>query len=285
MSITLERSLKDLGRGISKHPWKTASYIFTAFSVLFTIVRAVTHFVPGVKIEGYFPLVVVLGISICYGLRKIWKPSKIEIRIATTNTTIEVLFGDLFAQDGIRAIAVSEFFDSKLGKPVSDKSLHGIFLQKCFGGHPESFDKQVDEQLKGFEGKEVAKVEGKTKSFPIGTSALLTVNQDRYLAFAFAKADPLTCKAFSDVTMMWVALNQLWQRARVESGGHPLNLPLVGSGLSGLNLPTRDLLNLIILSVITETKAKQVTQRIRIILHPDRFEELDLRGVKEHWEG
>jgi hypothetical protein len=285
MSITLMRSIKDLRRGVTRHPWKAASYIFTAFSVLFTIIRGVTYFVPGVKIQGPLPLVVVLVISVCYGLRKVWKPSKIEIRIATTNTTIEVLFGDLFEQDGIRAIAVSEFFDSKLGKPVSDKSLHGIFLQKCFGGHQESFDRQVDEELKGVEGKEVAKVEGKTKSFPIGTSALLTVNQDRYLAFAFAKADPETCKAHSDVTMMWVALNQLWQRARIESGGHPLNLPLVGSGLSGLNLPTRDLLNLIILSAITETKAKQVTQKIRIVLHRDRFEELDLREVKEHWEG
>jgi len=107
-----------------------------------------------VKIEGTLPLIAALAISICYGFRKVWKPSNIEIKIPTTNTTIEVLFGDLFALDGIRAIAVSEFFDSKLGKPVSDKSLHGMFLQKCFGGHPESFDKQVNEQLKGFEGRE-----------------------------------------------------------------------------------------------------------------------------------
>jgi len=84
--------------------------------------------------------------------------------------------------------------------------------------------------------------------------------------------------------MMWVALHQLWQRARIELGGHSLNIPLVGSGLSGLGLPTRDLLNLIILSAITETKAKQVTHRIRIVLHRDRFDDLDLRDVKQHWE-
>ncbi len=278
------QSLKDLLRGITRHPWKTAGYVFTAFSVLFTIIRGVTHFMPGVKIEGMLPLTVVIIVSLCYGLKQVWKPSKIEIKIATTNTTIEVIFGDLFKQDGIRAIAVSEFFDSKLGKPVSDKSLHGAFLTNCFGGGVESFDRQVDEQLRGVAGTEVKKTDGKTKSFPIGTSALITVNQDRYLAFAFAKADPETCKAYSDVTMMWVALSQLWQRARIESGGHPLNVPLVGSGLSGLGLPTRDLLNLIILSAITETKAKQVTPTIRIILHRDRFEELDLRDVKEHWE-
>lgn len=277
-------SFKDLLCGIARHPWKTAGYVFTAFSVLFTIIRGITYFVPGVKITGAIPFDVVLILSICYGLKKVWKPSKVEIKIATTNTTIEVLFGDLFVQDGIRVIAVSEFFDSKLGKPVSDKSLHGIFLKKCFGGGPDSFDKQVDEQLRAVPGIEVQKVEGKTKSFPIGTCVLITVNQDRYLAFAFTKADPETCKVHTDVTMMWDALSKMWQRARIESGGNPLNLPLVGSGLSGLGLPTRDLLNLIILSTITETKAKQVTQTIRIVLHRDRFEELDLRDVKEHWE-
>jgi hypothetical protein len=278
------RSLLDLWRGIYRHPWKTGQYIFTSFSVLFTIVKAINFFIPAIKIEGGFALTVAVVISVGFGLRKVWKPSRIEICIANCNTTIEVIFGDLFKQEGIRAIAVSEFFDSKLGKPVSDKSVHGLFLQKCFGGRPESFDKQVDEQLKDIEYSEVAKVEGKSKCYPIGTTALITVNQDLYVAFAFAKADPNTCKAYSDVTMMWVALHELWQRVRVESGGHAVNLPLVGSGLSGLGLPTRDLLNLIILSAITETKSKEITQRIRIVLHRDRFDDLDLRDVKQHWK-
>jgi hypothetical protein len=60
---------------------------------------------------------------------------------------------------------------------------------------------------------------------------------------------------------MWRAMHKVWERARVESGGHPLNLPLVGSGLSGLGLPTRDLLNLIVLSAITETKASEVIRQ------------------------
>jgi hypothetical protein len=274
----------DLWRGISRHPLKALGHVFTAFSVIFTIIKGLNHFVAGIEITGTFALTTVIIVSVCYGLKKVWKPSKIEIKVANTNTTIEVLFGDLFSQDGLRAIAVSEYFDSKLGTPVSDKSLHGIFLKKCFGGQPESFDRQIGQQLAGTEGVEMAKTEGKTKAYPIGTSAIVTVNQDRYLVFAFAKADPKTCKAYADVTMMWVALNQLWQRARTEAGGHPMNLPLVGSGLSGLGLPTRDLLNLIVLSAITETKATQVTPRIRIILHRDRFEELDLREVKDHWE-
>jgi hypothetical protein len=277
-------SLVDLWRGVYRHPWKTAQYIFTSFSVIFTLVRAITYFIPAIKIEGPFALTSAIVISVVVGLRRVWKPSRIEIPVAHCNTVIEVIFGDLFEQDGIRAIAVNEFFDSKLGKPVSDRSVHGLFIQKCFGGHPEPFDKQVDEQLKNVNSQHIDKVEGKSECYPIGTTAVITVNQDCYVAFAFAKTDPSTCKASSDVTLMWVALHRLWQRIRIESGGHPVNLPLVGSGLSGIGLPTRDLLDLIILSAITETKAKEVTQRIRIVLHRDRFDALDLRDVRQHWQ-
>src|SRR5713226_5203300 len=118
------RSLVDLWRGAYHHPWKTAQYVFTSFSVLFTLVKAITHFVPAIKIEGPFALTIAVLVSVAFGLRKVWKPSQVEIAIANCNTVIEVIFGDLFKQDGIRAIAVNEFFDSKLGKPVSDKSVH-----------------------------------------------------------------------------------------------------------------------------------------------------------------
>lgn len=276
--------MKDLWRGIARHPWKTVRYAFVAFSVITTIMQGTTYLVPGVKIEGSIPLGIVIVISIAYAIKRIWKPSSIEINVSNSNTVIKVVFGDLFEQEGIRAIAVSEFFESKIGLPVSDKSLHGVFLQKCFGGHPESFDKAVDEQLKNVEGTECAKIDGKTKKFPIGSTVLISVNKDRYLLFAFTKTDPQTCKTYSNVTMLWDSLSSLWQRARIESGGHTLNLPLVGSGLSGLGLPTRDLLNLIILSTITETKAKPITQIIRIVLSKDRFEDIDLRDFQNQWE-
>ena len=279
------RSLSGLWRSIYSRPWKAAKEIFTVLCVFFTFVKIITHFLPAIKIEGYIALYIVLTISVILGLNKTWKPSKIQIAIANCNTVIEVIFGDLFEQDGIRVIPVNEFFDSKLGNPVSDKSVHGAFLQKCFGGHPEPFDKQVDEQLRGKESCEIEKAEGKSKSYPIGSTALLRVNQDRYLTLASAKTDPNTCKASSDVGLMWIALHELWQRARNEANGYPVNLPLVGSGLSGVGLPTRNLLDLIILSVVTETKVKQVTPRIRVVLHQDRFNDLDLRDIRQYWEG
>jgi hypothetical protein len=197
---------------------------------------------------------------------------------------LELLFGDIFEQDGFRAIGVTEFFDTQLGRPVSDKSLHGMFLKRYFAGDQSTLDKEIDDQLASIDYTTVPKVDGKDRCYAVGTTALIKFNEERFLLFALAKTEPSDCKAYSNVELMWRALYKLWARARVECGGHPLNLPLVGSGLSGLGLPTRDLLNLIVLSAITATKANEITQVIRIVLSRDRFDELDLRDVEKHWK-
>lgn len=278
------QALKDLWRGLHRHPWKTTTNIFVAFSVLWTLTESLNFFVPDIRIKGPLALGAIIMVSVIYGLQQIWKPSRVAIDVAHTNTCIIVLFGDLFQQDGLRAISVNEFFDSKLGKPVSESSLHGMFLNKCFGGHPETFDKEVENQLCELEYQAVERPEGKTRRYPVGATVLITVDKERYIAVALTNTDPITCKASADVTMMWTALHGLWARARVECGGKPLNLPLIGSGLSGIGLPTRDLVNLIILSAITETKEKMITNHIRLVLPRDRYEEIDLRDVKKHWE-
>jgi hypothetical protein len=279
------QSLNDLYFGITKHKAKTAAYIFTCFSVLFTLVKIVTQFFPSVQISGAGPLAVGIIISIGWGLWKVWKPSKTFIRVAHSSTTIEIVFGDIFLQDGVRAIGVSEFFETEIGTPVSDKSLHGAFLRRHFSGYTQSIDAQLAIELANEQPAKVTdKPCGKTLCYPIGTSALIRVNEERYILFAMSKANHENCKVYSDVELMWRALHRLWQRARNECNGYPLTLPLVGSGLSGLNLPTRDLLNLVILSAITESKAHEITPQIRIVLRRDRFEDIDLREVKEHWE-
>lgn len=213
-----------------------------------------------------------------------WKISNTVIKVPTTDTKIEVLFGSLFAQEGLRGIGMTRYFESELGAPVSEISLHGQFLQQFSKGETKGFDEQLKKQLGGVSSEDVKKTTGKTKSYPIGTTALIECKRDKYIVFAFAEADPKTCKASSDLNKWEIAMRELWTRARIESGGHPLNIPLIGSGLSGIGLPARELLNLIVLSAITETKLRKITQTIRIILHRDQFEEIDLRKTKKYWE-
>jgi len=280
----MSRILNDVGRGVRRHPWRTIRDAFLTFSACWTLTEGLSYFVPGFDIKGFYSLGAIVAASIVFALYRVAKPTRIEIKIPHTDTVLEVLFGDLFAQEGYRAIAVNEYFDSELGKVVSEESLHGQFLKRCYGGHPESFDKQITEELKGTPSRHVARPSGKPLRYEVGTSALLTVDLDRYVAFVLTETDVATCKASADVNMLWRSLDGLWRRSRVETGGKSLNVPLVGSGLAGIGLPTRDLLNLIILSVIVGTKQQQITRRIRIVLWKDRYDDLDLREVKTYWE-
>lgn len=277
--------LRNLAKEISHRHF--SSYwrdFFYSMGIVFTITIGWNEFIKKPRFSGAGEFWAIVVISLGFAVKRAWRPKEIEIRIAHTDTKIEILFGDLFQVDGVRAIAVNEFFDSKIGRPVSINSLHGILIKEKIGGGPEYFDQQVEKQLETTHGDEVEKAEGKTKKYPIGTTVLIKANDDQYLIFAMSHTDPTTCKASSDVGTAWVALHSLWARARSDLDGNTLNLPLVGSGLSGLGLPTRDLLNLIILSVISATKVKKIGSKVRIVLHEDVFDEIDLRDIKAHWE-
>ena len=134
--------------GIKHHPWRAFLYLFASFSVLWTVIDGFTYFIPSLDFRGPTSLITVAVICIIYASAMIRQPSKIEIPIRHTNTRIEIKFGDLFQEEGFRVIAVSEFFDSEIGIPVSNKSLHGIFLSKCFGGHSQAFDQIISKELK-----------------------------------------------------------------------------------------------------------------------------------------
>lgn len=274
--------LKGILIGIKHHPWLALTYWFASFSVLWTLIEGFTYLLDK-DLKGIEALITVVVIGLIYAAIMVRRPSKVKIPISHTNTQLEIKFGDLFKEEGVRAIAVNEFFDSELGLPVSTESLHGIFLSLCFGGHSQAFDQLVEEELKDSPAEDIERAQGKEKKYPIGTTVTIPVNNNRYLCFALSKTDIETCKADANVPTLWEALNGLWQKARIVLGGEALILPLVGSGLSGIGLPARRLLDLIILSVITETKRKQVAACIRIVLNSDRFEEIDLREVKRYW--
>jgi hypothetical protein len=275
--------MKGLYTGIKKHPVIGAVSTFAAFSVQWTLIEGLTYFINNLNLKGGRSLLFVVLVSLAYSAWRIRQPSEVQIPIKHTNTKIEVKFEDLFTEDGYRAIAMSEFFDSELGIPVSEKSIHGIFLKKCFGGHPQSFDALVAKQFQNVQSQLVDKKIGKNLKYPIGTTALVDVNNDHYLCFALSEADPETCKVHADVPILWRALQGLWRKSRICLGGSPIVLPLVGSGVSGVGLPPRELLDLIILSAIAETKLQQITLCIRIVLSTDRFADVDLKELRRYW--
>lgn len=276
--------MRALWTSLRHHPIVLVAHAFIAFSVAWTATEALSHFFGWVTLKSVEWFVTIIVGSVVYSIYSIWRPARVVIAVPMSNVSIEIAFGDIFVQDGVAAIPVNEFFDSEIGLPVAAKSLHGIFLQRCFDGHGDAFDHQLADKLTGKDAEVVNRQQGKGQRFQIGTSAVIEVAGRRYLAFAFTHTDIATCKASTDVPQMFIALAGLWRTARAELGGDALNLPLVGSGLSGVGLPARDLVNIIVLSFLAETKKQIVAHKLRIVLTWDRLSEVDLREVKRFWE-
>lgn len=275
--------MKSLILGLKRHPWRFAISISLAYSALWTLIESVAYFYPNLPLKGWKPHAIFIAISVVIGLFRVYQPHKISIKINTSDTTLNIYYGDVFEPKGYTAIAVNEYFDSELGTPVSEKTLHGMVIKRYFGGHPEDFDAAVSEDLGGCNYESVDRQRGNCKKYPIGTTAYIPANEHRFLLFALSHTNIETFKASADLATMVSALHGLFEKSRNSTGGEKLILPLIGSGISGVGLPATQLLQLIVLTIIDETKKRQICKQIDLVLHESRFEEIDLETIKRQW--
>ena len=175
----------------------------------------------------------------------------IEIKSNGFDTRIVIKFGDIFQEDGWRAIAVNDFFDSIVDdRFVSSKSLHGILLQKYWAGNTDDWNLQVDEQLTGTACSSETRIRGKQSRYAIGTTVAVKKDGNRFLCVC---------------------------------GNEPLSIPLMGSGLSRVGIKNNILVDLILTAIFEETKNNKVTSEIRIVLPKEKASEINLASLQKDW--
>jgi Domain of unknown function (DUF6430) len=276
--------LHAIALGIKRHPLKFLAEIFLSYSAIWTLVESVSYFFPEqVKLQGGRYYLLLLLLSLLIAIVRAKQPSSVQIKVGHSNTKITIFFGDIFNQSGYLAVPVNEYFDSELGLPVSPNSLHGIVINKFFGGHPAAFDQLVASDLSKCPSEVVVRTGGKPNRYVIGTTANIKTNSHRFLLFALCVTDITTFKASASLPELVRALEGLCAKARVVLGGEKLVVPLIGSGLSGVGLPANQLLQLILLVLVNETKKNQITMEIDVVIHPSRFDEIDLGSIESFW--
>lgn len=275
--------MKSILLGLKRHPLRFFVSIFLTYSALWTLTESISFFYPDLPLKGLYVHLIFIGLSIVIGVARVYQPRHVSIKVNTSDTTLNIYYGDIFEQKGYTAISVNEYFDSELGEPVSEHSLHGMVIKRYFGGHPESFDNAVQTSLQEYNFEQVERVRGNQKKYSIGTTAMVTANEHKFLLFALSHTNIQTYKASSDLSTMIAAMHGLFERSRDCTGGEKLNIPLIGSGISGVGLPATQLLQLIVLSIIDETKKKQICKVIDLVLHESRFNEIDLETIKRQW--
>jgi hypothetical protein len=202
------------------------------------------------------------------------------------DTEISIVVGDLFEQDGHIVIGMSDTFDTETPDIISLQSIQGQFLTRVYQSDLERLDNELDSALQG---KTLVKPEarndklkGKLNRYPIGTIAVLGLAQRYYFCVAYSKMSNSNV-AQSSVSDLWLSLSNVWDVIRAKGQRQPVSIPIVGSELARVSnqVSRADLARLIILSFLTASRERVVTNELRIIVFPKDAERLDLRELAD----
>lgn len=276
--------LKKITLAISRNPKRFLFSLFFGLTALWAVSEPfVTIFAQNINSNKYWFLIPFVILSIIIAIVRVYPKISVSIPLKNTNTIVNLKFGDLFNEDGVIAIPVNEYFDSEIGKPVSENSLHGYLITNVLGGKHKIFDDAVEKSLSKIQFIENNREVGKSQKYPIGTTAILDFGGKKYLLFALSKTND-KYEAYTTLSLLIDALSGLLKTARTECNGKTLNIPLIGTGLSRSGIPPKRIIELILISILQATKQGEITKNINIILHNSFFDELDIDKIKRNWE-
>ena len=211
---------------------------------------------------------------------------KREIIISSNSfdPTVVVKFGDLFKQNGWKAVAVNNFFDSIVDDDlVSQSSLHGQVITEFWFGNSTKWQNQVNEDLKTLKFEEVGRLKSNTKKFPVGTTAKASSKEHNFLFVALSETNINNNVAYATAESLMRAVRGLLAKARSVCSNQPLNIPLMGSGLSRVGIKNAILVDLILTAIFEETKQSKVTSSIIIILPKEKRRDINLGAISRDW--
>lgn len=277
---------KSIWVGTKRRYRQGASAAFAFVGILWTVTEMAGWISPVLKtfLEGHrtvYLAVAVIGSTITFLLR-VFEPRRVVFCIPNLNTKVTLKFGDLFEEDADIVVAVTEHVDSQIGQRVAPNSVHGQLIQRWFTSEA-AFRQAADTALVGKPFNLSNRSPGPNACYPLGTTVRVGTGERQAYLLVFAHSDPVTDKAFVDLSEAIAATRQLLLYVHSYSGGRPVALPLLGNGQSGLNLKPQHLLRLLVLLIVAVAREKGLPKDVRVCLHDDCFEELDLREVARDW--
>lgn len=209
---------------------------------------------------------------------------QIDIRIGIT--TVVIKSGDIFKEDGLKAIAFNEYFDTRVDdKIIAKKSLNGQFILN----HIDDVDKlnsdiESDDDLKNsIIGKEVNRKQGKTTKYKLGSSILI---DDEYILTAFSRFNKnnqaeLTIQEYVNFLLtFWNEINRLYAQRSVT-------VPVFGAGITRFKNGFEDIdINELLRIMIWTFKISKIKfaypAKLTIIVHDDLLSQVNLYELKEN---
>lgn len=194
---------------------------------------------------------------------------KLVVRV-TDRFNVNIYFGDILECESNIVIPFNSDFDTKVDdSKISSKSLHGIFINKVYGSNVEKLEKKISEQLNSDTNKKNRQL--------LGTTIKIEEMGKCYFLLAFSNLDNNN-KAHTLLNEYHEIVNKLLLEIHQNSQGSLTNLPLLGAGLSGVELSKQDLLEYLLIQ-IKMNKKLNFNSGLNIVLHESLKKEISLERI------
>lgn len=212
--------------------------------------------------------------------------NKVCVDIEGSSVIIEK--GDIFKQNGLKAIAFNEYFDTKVDeKIIAKSSLNGIFINKFFQNKVNELDRFIEQY--NFEDDEKLEYnnnrrDGKKQSYQLGTICVC----DDFLLTAFSKFDSQN-KANLTMPQYLEFLINFWDQLNRHYGQKKVSVPIFGTGITRIkehkNISDEELLKIMLWTFRISEMRFKYPANLTIVIHKDKINKINLHAIKSKQNG
>lgn len=217
------------------------SWFIKMLGLIFGLIGFISVFI---NVQEYLPsddvdkIKIIMLIFIClFGLSIIYN---LFLRKATIKSAsgkeFYLSYGNIFKdKSAIKVIPVNRCFDTVVNDSlVSEKTLHGQFINKYFKNNPEVLDELIRKSLRKYNYEydcieSEDKREGNRNRYPFGSVAEVKYKDKIYYLLALTEFDE-NLNAHFDVEQYTKVINSLMIYYNRHSQGRDICIPLLGSG-------------------------------------------------------
>lgn len=219
---------------------------------------------------------ILLVISYIYIWYKSNNIKKLELNIE--GSPLEIKFGDLFKEDGLKVIAFNEYFDTQVDNIIIAKnSLNGFFVENYINDIIE-FDDRISNDIHLNEkiiDINITRKAGKTTQYKLGS---IFAYED-FLLTAFSHFDEEN-RAYLSMQDYIGCLLEFWNEIDIIYAGRTIVLPLLGSGITRFkgyeNVSEQELLEIILWSFKVSRIKFHYPSKVKIIISNDKKDKISL---------
>lgn len=230
--------------------------------------------------------VIILVISLSWSIVAVYcKKKEITLEI-NKRTKITIGKRDLMLTEGVRVIPVNEYFDTHNGDGIiNPKSLHGELIS-IFSDDLDDLKRQIRNGLKNVMPLKSERVRDMVPDlpqdrYPLGTCVRVRKDNQYYILVAITRFDAnehvdVSTEEYPEV------VRKMINGIEGLNNGEPVNLSLVGSGISGYQLTNMQLLTSVIQAASNANKLAVTKGMYLCIMDDEQLNTLNLNIIK-YW--